>query len=757
MLKRQSLMKKIFLLFIPAILFAGCGIWGNFTTYFNLYYNASDLFEQAETAIKEQKVDLFSTQEIVVPGSANQQLMKVIEKASKILQFHDETAFVDEALLMLGKSFFYQRNYQKALRKFNELIASDQQSDLILETQLWIGKTEMKLKEFEKALQTLSIVRTKAIEEGEDEIVNQSFIEEIKYYITLKDYQNAISLSNRLLEISDDDELNAVVAFQLGKFYTETDQHNEAIAVFEKVFSYSPTYETELNTFIELGKSLRHVGKLEQALEVFDDLRTEDKYKEAYDIVDVELGLTYKELGELENAIDNLQYADTAYANSLYSGIAKYELGLIFEKKYLDFDSAFYYYSRAARAPAPSEYIVIANEKLRLFTSYNSVQQNLAQNKKQLYYVQNPEAFVEDSIEWHLKDSIRQSEVNNQLNKEGDEEVPAQQQALDNRNMSGSQQTHIAQQLPPQRPALSKDSLKSIIVKNEFELANLFFTEFDLPDSAYTYYMHILTDFPNSLYQARTLYGLGSYYQILKNKQKADSIFNYIYENFKGESIVNAAANKINKSLINLNYDPAEELYASAEQKLLNKDINESLTEFYNIYKMYPKSPIAPKALFATGYILENEMVMLDSAASVYDTITTKYPVSLYAQKVQKKLTAYKQEGERKRRVALDSIKALEQKKLDSLKSIDEKRIADSLQTVEQHEPGQIKNLEDKVDSLDIFKEPILSDDNTIPPDKKDTNETPADTLQLQNEKPEEMHLLDSLNTGKTEPPGKNK
>jgi len=281
MLKRQSLMKKIFLSIIFAIIFAGCGIWGNFTTYFNLYYNTSDLFEQAETAIKEQKVDLFSTQEIVVPGSANQQLIKVIEKASKILQFHDETAFVDEALLMLGKSFFYQRNYQKALRKFNELIASDQEGDLVLETQLWVGKTEMKLKEFEKALQTLTNLKTFATEEGEDELVNQSFIEEIKYYITIEDYQNAISLSNRLLEISDDNELNAIVAFQLGKFYIKTEQQNEAVAVFEKVFSYSPTYETELNTLIELGKALRSIGKLDRAISLFNDLRSEVRYKEA--------------------------------------------------------------------------------------------------------------------------------------------------------------------------------------------------------------------------------------------------------------------------------------------------------------------------------------------------------------------------------------------------------------------------------------------------------------------------------------------
>ncbi|MBZ0198858.1 MAG: tetratricopeptide repeat protein, partial [Ignavibacteriaceae bacterium] len=355
MIKIHSLFKKILLSFIPAILFFGCGVWGNFTTYFNLYYNAADLFEQAETAIKEQKVDLFSTQELVLPGSANQQLVKVIEKASKILQYHNQTAFVDDALLMLGKSFFYQRNYQKALRKFNELVATRPESGLVLEAELWSGRAEMKLKDYEIALQTLAKVRKKGIDEGEDEIVNQTFVEQIKYYITIEELKKAIVTSNELLNVSDDKELNAIVAFQLGKLYTETDDVENAIVALEKVFEYSPTYETELNASIELGKALREAKKLERALRVFDDLRSEDKYKESYDILDVELGLTYKDLGELDEAVSNLQFADTAYANSLNSGIAKYELGLIFEKNYKNFDSAFYYYSRASKAPAPSE------------------------------------------------------------------------------------------------------------------------------------------------------------------------------------------------------------------------------------------------------------------------------------------------------------------------------------------------------------------------------------------------------------------
>ena len=54
------------ILFFAAI-FSGCGIWGDFTTYFNLYYNTSDEFNKAEETIYEQKRDLFSTDELRSP------------------------------------------------------------------------------------------------------------------------------------------------------------------------------------------------------------------------------------------------------------------------------------------------------------------------------------------------------------------------------------------------------------------------------------------------------------------------------------------------------------------------------------------------------------------------------------------------------------------------------------------------------------------------------------------------------------------
>jgi outer membrane protein assembly factor BamD (BamD/ComL family) len=212
---------------------------------------------------------------------------------------------------------------------------------------------------------------------------------------------------------------------------------------------------------------------------------------------------------------------------------------------------------------------------------------------------------------------------------------------------------------------MSEDSLKTLLAKNEIELGNLFLTEMELFDSAYYYYDHVLTYYPYTSHQANALYAMGSYYLNTNQKQKADSLFNYIYENYRNESIVNAAANQLNKPLIDLDFDPAKEIYLEAEHELLSDNIESSLDKFYNIYKKHPKSVFAPKALYTTGWILENELNLYDSAAVIYDSLAIRYPQSEYTTKVRPKLSTYKQYQAQLQKAIEDSLKRMEDKTLN--------------------------------------------------------------------------------------------
>ena len=729
---------RIFVLLAFLIFFSGCSVWENFTTYFNLYYNADDLFEKAESQILEQKKDLFSTEPPTIPGNAAGDLQKVIEKCSNILQFSPNSAYVDDALMMLGKSFYYQKSYLKSRRKFEELISTQPESGYFLEANLWIGKCDMRLRDYPEGLAKLSEVRTVAVEEGEDEIVQEAYIEEIVYRKTIKDIPGAIASANEFLAISDDDKINAELWYEVGNLNVEVDDIENAAIAYKNVFEYSPDFELEVSAKLKLGKTLRKLGKAEEALSIFEDMRSEDKYAEKYSDIELEIGITKADLGNYQEAIDQLTIVDTTYKNTAPSGAAKYELGSVYENGLKRLDSAAVYYQKASTSTLPKEYIDLARDKNRLFSRYTSLRTDQNNYGRQLFYLLNPDEFIKDSSRY-VEDSLAIAEEISNVKelqeiwsgldtlmrgrqdtsgfyqdsvKVADTLVTFLQDSLEYVNRDSifswiknpkpedsllvvqfdsmltyrtfdpnaklelekrrSEQETMTSQLvaslpdtlkfknnPPKRPKITEDSLNTLLAKNQLDLGNLFLSELNFPDSAYSYYYSNLTDFPGTPYYATTLFAMGTYYLTVDNKNQADSLFNIVYDNYKNESVVNAAADMLKKPFIDLTYDPAMDEYKKAEKYLLAGEYYTALSKLNEIPELYPSSSLAPKAIYTSGWIEENELGDPEQAAEYYDTLIARYPASEYVRIIAPKVTFYKQE-KRKHEMALkDSLQAL--------------------------------------------------------------------------------------------------
>lgn len=669
------------LLFI--LLFSGCSIWHNFTTYYNLYYNLSDLFEQAETAINAQNKGLFDIEDKRIPNNASQLLASVIEKSSKLLQFHSDTKYVDDALLILGKAFYYQGNYTRALRKFQELKATQPESDYLLEADLWIGKCLIKLREYDKAFEVLNSVQKIAKEEDEELILRDAFVEEIKYYLSKENYSQAIGLIKQLLLFYEDDELDAEIAFELGKIYMLNGDTPNAVTAFQSVFEYSPTFEIDFSAKIELAKALRLNNQAELSLEILDELASDEKYKEDLDQIELQKGLALNSLGKTRQAIDMLIKVDTVYTRSISSSLARFELAKIYESEIVDYDSASIYYLKVTGSSiGDRDQIIEANSKATKFKKYQYLKSEIVRLNRDLNYVRNPEVFLQDSIKFAADTAkIREQNLNERDKRVNRKSNPA------------------ASRIAPKRPNISADSIMKSLVKTEYDLGNLFFAELNAPDSAYFYYTDILDSAPDSIlgnYKAKLLFNLGSYFLLKNDTTKADSLFEIVYNNFQDQSIANEAAIKLNKKPIESQKDKAAELYAKAEEKLLAEKVQKLPDEFYSIYKNFPNSPIAPKALYAAGWVLENKLHLNDSAAVFYDSLMVLYPRTEYARSVRQSVIAYRNEQRRIKLAIQDSIKRIERMKANSLKQDSLMRVKGTVISP-QNNVKQNKNVEDLI------------------------------------------------------------
>jgi tetratricopeptide (TPR) repeat protein len=650
-------------------------MWSSFTVYFNRFYNAQKAFEEGEAEIElNAKKAIFAFKEEKLPSKANKNFDDVIKFSSKILQFNKDSKYVNEAIYMIAKSYYYKGQYNKALRKFKELDGLNDE-EFGLSTKLWIAKSELQMRNFVFALEHLEEVKKAAKIKEEEEVLLEAYFAEIGYYIYREEFSTAVPKIEELSKLDLDDETQAEVTFELGMLYVSLENYEKAVAAFEAVDDGSPTFEIEFKSQLEYAKTIKYLGRQEEALELLNDLRDDTKYEPHWDLIDLEIAQIHLENGDTQIALEIFYSIDTGYAKKESSGIAAFMQADIMEHIYMDFDSAKVLYETVAKKNAPQEYRLEARLKTNILKSRKDYSDKIFVAKKEYQYLQDTTLFIQDSIAYAgymvRRDSAQQIENEKKMNENA---IGNNRRTNSRRNTRGTRAAKKALFVyeedslftyKPRLPVISLDTMKSNIAKYEYELGNLYFTDLLVPDSAFFYYNEIVTKYPDTKYQANALYAMGSYYLTIDNKPKADSLFQIVYDSYKSNPIARAAAIRLGISTEGLEADPALKKYLVAEKLIEEDEYFDAIEELHNLYELFPESEYAPKALYSIGWIYENEFSDYEGAVQFYDTLSTKYPKTEYTRKIKPRLSFF----HTRMKAIADSIALVEKAIADSIKA----------------------------------------------------------------------------------------
>ncbi|MBP9096861.1 MAG: tetratricopeptide repeat protein, partial [Ignavibacteria bacterium] len=278
----------------------------NFSTYFNTYFMASSDFDDAITLYRTSTVASFNRRldslNITPPvsGEIKDKLTKVIERASKVIQLHKNSKFLDDAVLLIGKSYFYLGDYLQAERKFNEFLTNLSASDLYDEAMYYLGVTKMKLRKTEEA----STILKNQVSTAKDKEVRSEAAAELGIdAFGKKNYKDAIDYFRKSIEYTSDNENKALKQFILARIYSLY-APTQAAKEFYKVLDYSSDFDLAFYAKLNYGKSLDKERQFSKAYEELDNLRR--KYREVPE---------YKQLTELELA--NNLYEQKKYKQAI--------------------------------------------------------------------------------------------------------------------------------------------------------------------------------------------------------------------------------------------------------------------------------------------------------------------------------------------------------------------------------------------------------------------------------------------------------
>jgi cellulose synthase operon protein C len=375
------------------LLFQGCSTYHSITGYFNTYYNASRLFRDAEAEIQKSSQSMLDTNYFAgynTSKTAQDKFDKVIEKCSKLIQFYPDSRWIDDAILMIGKSYVYSGEYESGLRKFAELTTNFPTSGLRFEARLWAAKAEYFSAKSDEALQLAKVLITDAHADGQDDIEQEASLLEAQISFDHADYQQAAALYDRTASMSGSDQITTVALLQLGTCNERLSQYEKSASALDKVRHSTNDYSIEFKARLQQGKMLAKAGLFRNALDELEDLKKDPLKPEQRGLVQVEIANTYNAVGDTAKSFAMYDEIDTVYAHTDASAKSYYQRALVCEFQRNDLQSALQYYDKASREASSSEITPLAVRKTAILTNYFQQIQNY-----QLY----------DSVIWALTDT----------------------------------------------------------------------------------------------------------------------------------------------------------------------------------------------------------------------------------------------------------------------------------------------------------------------------------------------------------------
>ncbi len=650
----RTLLLVSVLVVIPCLI-PGCGIGTFIGAYFNTYYNAQRQFKDAEDELLSQRENKQNDRPFGYPfniqATTKAKFTTVIEKCSKLLQYHSESSLVDNALLMIGKSYYYQNDYQQAERKFKELLEQFPNSSLVDDGELLLGYCYYMLNDKTKSSGVAKVLLDNANKNGDDDYAAKASMLLAQIEADNKNPDQAKIYFQTAAEKGGTAEERCIAYLNLAALNTQEGNDQRALDAYRKAEAASPGFETTYKGKIGEARMLCKLGAYEESLRLLRDLLSSSNYKEFYGEISLEIGNVFKASKEYPSAIAQYTYVDTSYARTESSAKSYFQLGSLYETILFQFDSAYTQYTKGKsefpqalitqqltrRAEYLGKYLQYRNE-IQKFDSIKSA--ILAPPDTARMSVTAASDSTVDSLHVpHIQIAASSDSTTDTIHARNLHLATVSDSTVD----SLHKQAVVTPPRIPLPPPISLDSANSRLAYAKTELAALFYTVMGLPDSAEKWYMDLLIEHPGSKQAPRALYTLAQIYSqdSTRPRPTIDSLYRVIVERFPDSEFAPEAERQLGLPVTEKAVDPAETSYARAEGLINSGETKAARDTLRNIVHLYPASPIASKAQYALGWLYESVDVVPDSAVASYRKLVALYPGSRYALAARPKVEEY--------------------------------------------------------------------------------------------------------------------
>ena len=304
-------MRNLWLLIIIIFLIYGCKAsfksnFRNFNAYYNTYFNAKKSYNTGLKKSLEQERSYNTLEPIRIyetpKGAGAEDFENAIEKGASVLRNYDDTKWVDNALEIIGKSYFFRNEYFNAIKKFDELYLNADGTEFRQRSIFWKGRVLLELQANNEAIQFLN--EELSLNEGEWKQKLEWQVKAIlaEHYIANENWVNALDLLNQSVGKIPKRYNNERGYFLVGQINEKIGDKKAAFNAYDQVDNYYTNYDLQFKAKKKKAEVARDLGNIDEAIRVFRNMVKDDKNLEFISELNYELGKSEQIKGNIKRA-----------------------------------------------------------------------------------------------------------------------------------------------------------------------------------------------------------------------------------------------------------------------------------------------------------------------------------------------------------------------------------------------------------------------------------------------------------------------
>jgi len=327
----------------------------NITSHYNAYYLADVKISNVEELVRSNyKEDYTQILPVFIPidstsiQTGTDSLQSARELASKAVEWHKISKWVDDSYYLLGKIDYLQSHFDDAQNTFKFVNVNSKDKDLRHKTLISLLRLYVDLDETENANFTIDYLSK---ESGINDKNRYELYRTLAYYYESRgDKNGVIGALVKALEYVDDKKEESRINFILAQRYQREGLDALAYDFYNQALDGNPPYERSFfaQLYAQQVAELNASKDLKKVRNYYDDLYKDPKNKDLKDVVVYEMALFEEKQGDTEKTLQLLhKAAKESGSNPRQKGYIYQKLAEINLDQYKDYRATKYYLDSA--------------------------------------------------------------------------------------------------------------------------------------------------------------------------------------------------------------------------------------------------------------------------------------------------------------------------------------------------------------------------------------------------------------------------